>query len=90
MAYWLHRLGAEVMGVGLEPESAERPFLRAKLSQLFRHETADIRDAERMAALVRDFVPPCGVLGRLGPLPISTWSKRSTPPCRRSMQSASG
>ena len=57
MAYWLQRMGAEVFGVGLEPESAEGPFVRAKLPQLYRHETTDIRDAERMAARVRDFVP---------------------------------
>ena len=57
MAYWLQRMGAQVFGVGLEPESAEGPFVRAKLMQLVRHETADIRDAERMAALVRDFAP---------------------------------
>ena len=57
LAFWLRRLGAEVRGVGLEPESADGPFVRAKLAQLFRHETADIRDAERMAALARDFAP---------------------------------
>ena len=57
MAFWLRRLGADVLGVGLEPESADGPFVRAKLPQLFRHETVDIRDAERMAALGRDFAP---------------------------------
>ena len=57
LAYWLQRMGADVLGVGLEPESAEGPFVRAKLPQLFRHETVDIRDAERMAALVREFAP---------------------------------
>ncbi len=57
LAFWLQRLGAEVRGVGLEPESADGPFVRAKLPQLFPHETADIRDGERMAALVRDFAP---------------------------------
>ena len=57
LAFWLRRLGADVLGVGLEPESSDGPFVRAKLDQLVRHETADIRDAERMAALVRDFAP---------------------------------
>ncbi|MGD9612230.1 MAG: CDP-glucose 4,6-dehydratase [Kiritimatiellia bacterium] len=57
IAFWLRRLGAEVLGVGLEPESADGPFVRAKLPQWFRHETADVRDAEKMAALVRDFAP---------------------------------
>lgn len=57
LAFWLRRLGAEVLGSALEPESADGPFVRAKLEQLFRHETADVRDAERMAALARDFAP---------------------------------
>ena len=57
LAFWLRRLGANVMGVSLEPESSDGPFVRAKLEQLFRHETVDIRDAERMAALAREFVP---------------------------------
>ena len=57
LAFWLRRLGADVLGVGLEPESSDGPFVRAKLDQLVRHETADIRDAERMAALAREFAP---------------------------------
>ena len=51
LACWLHQLGADVLGIGLEPESAAGPFVRADLSKLIRHETADIRDAERMAAV---------------------------------------
>ncbi len=57
LALWLHRMGAEVLGIGLEPESADGPFLRAELSSLIRHETVDIRDGERMAKLARDFAP---------------------------------
>lgn len=57
LAFWLRRLGAEVRGVGLEPESADGPFVRAELPDLIRHETADIRDAERMAAQAREFAP---------------------------------
>ncbi len=57
LALWLHRMGAEVLGIGLEPESGEGPFLRAELSGLIRHETVDVRDAARMARLVREFVP---------------------------------
>ena len=33
LAFWLRRLGADVLGVGLEPESADGPFVRAKLDQ---------------------------------------------------------
>ena len=57
LAFWLRRLGAEVLGTALEPETAEGPFVRAALPQLIRHETADVRDADRMAALARDFAP---------------------------------
>lgn len=57
LAFWLHKLGADVLGIGLEPESAEGPFVRAELLKLVRHETADIRDAARMASLARDFAP---------------------------------
>jgi len=57
MAFWLRRLGADVFGIGLEPESADGPFVRAELPKLIHHETADIRDQARMAAMVREFRP---------------------------------
>lgn len=57
LALWLHRLGAEVRGIGLEPESPAGPFVRADLAKRIRHETADIRHVERMASLARDFAP---------------------------------
>ncbi len=57
LALWLHQLGAEVLGIGLAPDSAEGPFLRGELAKLIRHETADIRDAARMTALAREFAP---------------------------------
>ena len=57
LALWLHRLGAEVLGIGLEPDSAEGPFVRAEVSKLIRHETVDIRNQARMAALARAFAP---------------------------------
>lgn len=57
LAFWLHRLGAEVRGIGLEPETDEGPFVRADLADMIHHETADIRDGERMSALAREFAP---------------------------------
>lgn len=57
LAFWLHRLGAEVLGIGLEPETDDGPFVRGDLASLIRHETADIRDRERMAALAEEFRP---------------------------------
>ena len=57
LAFWLYRLGAEVLGIGLEPETDDGPFVRAELDRLVRHETVDIRDQERMAALAKEFRP---------------------------------
>lgn len=57
LALWLQRMGAQVFGIGLEPESAEGPFVRAKLPELIRHETMDIRDQQKMAVLAREFAP---------------------------------
>lgn len=57
LAFWLQRIGAEVLGIGLEPETDEGPFVRAELPGLIRHETADIRDPAKMAALARGFQP---------------------------------
>lgn len=57
LAFWLQRLGADVRGIGLEPETDEGPFVRADLTTLIQHETADIREGERMAALAREFAP---------------------------------
>ncbi len=57
LAFWLRRLGAEVLGIGLDPETPDGPFVRAELDKWIRHEAADIRDGERMAALAREFRP---------------------------------
>ena len=80
LAFWLHRLGAEVRGTGLEPETDEGPFVRAELPTLVRHETADIRDAEKMAVLVRDFSPEVvfhlaaqALVRRSYTEPVETW-----------------
>ncbi len=57
LAFWLRSMGAEVFGIGLAPETDEGPFVRAGLSEMIRHETCDIRDLDRMKALVREFQP---------------------------------
>jgi len=57
MALWLNQLGADVLGIGLAPESAEGTFVRADLSSLIRHETVDIRDGARMEEMARSFKP---------------------------------
>ncbi len=57
MALWLHRLGADVLGIGLEPDTDDGPFVRGELAGVIRHKTADIRDAAAMAALASEFRP---------------------------------
>jgi CDP-glucose 4,6-dehydratase len=57
LALWLKQMGAEVFGIGLAPESRDGPFVRADVSSLIRHETVDIRDAERMEEIARNFKP---------------------------------
>lgn len=57
LALWLKELGTEVLGVGLEPESPEGPFVRGELDRLIHHKTADIRAPDKMQALVREFAP---------------------------------
>ena len=57
LAFWLRRLGADVLGIGLAPETADGLFVRAEMEGLIRHETADVRDAERMAKLAAEHRP---------------------------------
>ena len=57
LAHWLKRLGADVLGIGLEPETADGLFARAELGKTIRHETADVRDGERMAELAGEHRP---------------------------------
>ncbi|MCF8140905.1 MAG: CDP-glucose 4,6-dehydratase [Cyanobium usitatum Tobar12.5m-G36] len=57
LALWLARLGAEVTGVGLMPETSPNLFQLAKIRNLIaKHYIADIRDAPRLrdiTAMVR-------------------------------------
>jgi CDP-glucose 4,6-dehydratase len=46
LALWLSELGAQVSGVGLEPDTDPHLFHQLQLgTRLQRHEIADIRDA---------------------------------------------
>ncbi len=56
LALWLARLGADVTGFALPPENPSL-FDVADIGRDLRHETGDVRNAEALAALVRDVAP---------------------------------
>ena len=58
LALWLHHLGAEVTGYALEPPTNPNHFTVADIhSCLASHHEADIRDADRLNAAVREADP---------------------------------
>src|SRR5512136_2254538 len=57
LCLWLHELGAEVAGFALPPERDNDHFRLLGLDQMIRHVTGDIRDAESLARLCREFQP---------------------------------
>ena len=52
LAFWLHRLGAEVTGVSLPPVTTPNLFTLAKIETLGQSNFCDIRDATKVAALI--------------------------------------
>ena len=57
LALWLHRLGAEVAGAALAPDTTPSLFEAAAIGKVVRHHLADIRDAVAIASIVQDFRP---------------------------------
>ncbi len=57
LALWLHRLGAEVAGLALPPETQPSLFEAAAVGKLLQHRVADIRDAAAVTGIVREFRP---------------------------------
>lgn len=55
LAFWLHSLGAEICGAALPAE--ERPNHFSLLKMNFRSEACDIRNADALQKLLRDFQP---------------------------------
>jgi CDP-glucose 4,6-dehydratase len=53
LALWLHRLGAQVTGLALAPDTQTNLFTLAGVKQLLDHHELDLRDAPAVAALVR-------------------------------------
>ena len=57
LALWLHRMGAEVTGIALAPETQPSLFELADIGNLIDSHIADIRDREAVTALIRDARP---------------------------------
>ena len=55
LSLWLSELGAEVIGVGLDPEPGESLFLQLGLKdQISKHGIIDIRDYDKLSNFVQD------------------------------------
>ena len=57
LSLWLHKLGAEVIGLALDPPTDPSFFEQTRLAELVRHEIVDVRDEEKTAALIADARP---------------------------------
>lgn len=58
LAVWLHELGAEVIGVGLDPASDRDNFVLTGIGSKIRADIrADIRDGERMKQIFAEYQP---------------------------------
>ncbi|MFA6931876.1 MAG: CDP-glucose 4,6-dehydratase [Lentisphaeria bacterium] len=55
LAFWLQKLGAELCGIALPPETNPNHFNLLKLD--FRSEYADIREAAELRRIIHDFQP---------------------------------
>lgn len=57
LALWLHRMGARVTGYALPPSTEPSLYQAADIERTLRSELADVRDRERVAAVVRECDP---------------------------------
>ncbi len=58
LALWLHKMGAQVTGVALAPDTQPSLFELARVQPLLQaHHVLDIRDAEALASVVRQAQP---------------------------------
>ena len=57
LTFWLNQLGAEVLGLALEPPSCPSLFAEADLGAVIQHRHLDIRQARAVQAVVGDFEP---------------------------------
>lgn len=68
LSYWLHSLGAEVMGYALPPDQPQAHFNLLDLGSLIRHVDGDIRDLDKLQKTFDDFQPE--ILFHLAAQPI--------------------
>lgn len=57
LTVWLHRLGAQVIGISLPPNTEPNLASLAKIDQLCESHFCDIRDREALTALIRSVQP---------------------------------
>lgn len=58
LSIWLHELGAEVVGIGLEPFSEKDNFVLSGIGEKIKADIrADIRDCKRMKEIFREYQP---------------------------------
>lgn len=58
LSIWLHELGAEVVGVGLDPFTERDNYVLSCMGQKIKADIrADIRDGERMKAIFKEYQP---------------------------------
>lgn len=57
LAFWLHRMGAHVVGVSVPPEASPNLFELAGIDQLCQSHFCDIRESDALAALVQQSAP---------------------------------
>ena len=57
LAWWLHRLGAQVIGVALEPLTQPSLFNALNLRERIQHHLCDVRDLDSLSLLVRNAQP---------------------------------
>ena len=58
LSIWLHELGAEVIGVGLDPYSEKDNYVLSGIGRKIKADLrADIRDGERMKTIFAEYQP---------------------------------
>ncbi|WP_244269614.1 CDP-glucose 4,6-dehydratase [Chromobacterium haemolyticum] len=57
LSLWLQDMGAELRGIALQPPTTPALFDVARVAEGMNHQVADIRDYEKICALVVDFQP---------------------------------
>lgn len=57
LSMWLHKLGAKVTGVSLEPATIPNIFTEAKLQETINSHFCDIRDAKKLSKIIKQSQP---------------------------------